>query len=69
METEKFCKVLGGNCNDKNEAKRFAQFLEAEGYEVKLELNSSGCNNCPAPDGLWEKFCETWVEEKQDYIF
>ena len=62
MKEEKSCKVLGGNISSLEEAKKFVEFLEKNGWDVEYLPNVSGYNNDPAEirmeiDELWNNFC------------
>ena len=62
MEKIKECKVLGGNIEDPEEAKKFVKFLEKKGWDVEYLPNVSGYNNDSVEirtkiDELWNEFC------------
>ena len=62
MEEENECKVLGGNFESPEDAKKFVEFLEKNGWDVEYLPNVSGYNNDPAEirtevDELWNEFC------------
>lgn len=54
--------ILDGNYNSEEEAKQFAEFVRARGYEVDYRENTSGVasqnyDESVLKNNLWNEFC------------